>query len=423
MSALTASAASGRSAANACLNASSPGAFAASTPTRWTLRQPADPSGQPSRPIWPPSERYPIANGRSITAGTHEAHVGVLHLDEPRLEPRELTDLRPHPVAGDDEIGLELDPPPGALADHADDPVAVAQKVDHLLLVGHRQVAAQRLDELADLDADRHRRAVRPGRDIPARVAHLLEHADVLQHRVALVPEHEAPRLVPPRGGPLEHDRLDSAAMEHLREREAHDAASDDHHPNHRADATGGRAAPGSRGVARAGPDRVGSAPRRGTRRAPGRYAPDETDSEDRNVATSPLHRLSALGQSVWVDNLSRNLLEQRRARSDDPRRCRRGRHLEPHHLPEGPRRRRRVRRSASRRAPPSRRTPRRSSWRSPHRTSPTRATCSTPSGRPPEAATAMCRWRWTRGSPSTSRRPSTRRCAFTPRSTSRTSW
>lgn len=37
----------------------------------------------------------------------------------------------------------------------------------------------------------------------------------------------------------------------------------------------------------------------------------DETDSEDRNVATSPLHRLSALGQSVWVDNLSRNLLER----------------------------------------------------------------------------------------------------------------
>ena len=50
----------------------------------------------------------------------------------------------------------------------------------------------------------------------------------------------------------------------------------------------------------------------------------------------SNLHKLSALGQSVWIDYLSRQMLQSGRARADDGRGRRRRRHVEPDDLPEG---------------------------------------------------------------------------------------
>ena len=44
----------------------------------------------------------------------------------------------------------------------------------------------------------------------------------------------------------------------------------------------------------------------------------------------SPLHRLSELGQSVWIDYLSRELARERGARAACPRGRRRWRDLEP---------------------------------------------------------------------------------------------
>ena len=64
-------------------------------------------------------------------------------------------------------------------------------------------------------------------------------------------------------------------------------------------------------------------------------------EMERRSWVSSRLHRaLAELGQSVWIDSLSRELAQERRARADDERGRRRRRHVEPDHLPEGDRRR-----------------------------------------------------------------------------------
>ena len=57
-------------------------------------------------------------------------------------------------------------------------------------------------------------------------------------------------------------------------------------------------------------------------------------------MAKSRLHQLSALGQSVWIDYLSRDLLASGELERMMRRRRRRRRHLEPDDLPEGDRRR-----------------------------------------------------------------------------------
>ena len=66
-------------------------------------------------------------------------------------------------------------------------------------------------------------------------------------------------------------------------------------------------------------------------------------------MAKSRLHELSELGQSVWIDYLSRQMLQSGEARPDDGGGRRRRRHLEPDDLPEGDRRGRRLRRAAAR--------------------------------------------------------------------------
>ena len=66
-------------------------------------------------------------------------------------------------------------------------------------------------------------------------------------------------------------------------------------------------------------------------------------------MATSRLHQLAELGQSAWIDYLSRDLLRQRRARAADAEDADRRRHLEPDHLPEGDLVRGRLRRAAAR--------------------------------------------------------------------------
>ena len=66
-------------------------------------------------------------------------------------------------------------------------------------------------------------------------------------------------------------------------------------------------------------------------------------------MAKSRLNQLSELGQSVWIDYLSRAPDSQRGARADDGGGRRRRRHLEPDDLPEGDRGGRRLRRAAAR--------------------------------------------------------------------------
>ena len=63
----------------------------------------------------------------------------------------------------------------------------------------------------------------------------------------------------------------------------------------------------------------------------------------------SRLQELSAAGVSVWIDSLSREMLDSGAARRADGRRLGRRRHLEPDDLPEGARRGRPLRRAAAR--------------------------------------------------------------------------
>ena len=79
-------------------------------------------------------------------------------------------------------------------------------------------------------------------------------------------------------------------------------------------------------------------------------------------MAESRLHQLSARGQSVWIDYLSRDLLHSGRAGAADARRRRRRRDLEPDDLPEGDLAGRRLRRAAARRCSRRPTTRRRSS-------------------------------------------------------------
>ena len=64
-------------------------------------------------------------------------------------------------------------------------------------------------------------------------------------------------------------------------------------------------------------------------------------------MAKSRLHQLSELGQSVWIDYLSRDMLRSGELARLNRGRRRRRRHLEPDHLPEGDLRGRRLRRAA----------------------------------------------------------------------------
>ena len=66
-------------------------------------------------------------------------------------------------------------------------------------------------------------------------------------------------------------------------------------------------------------------------------------------MAESNLHKLSKRGQSVWIDSLSRTMLDTGEARAADEGGRRRRRDDEPDDLPEGDLRGRRVRRAAAR--------------------------------------------------------------------------
>ena len=90
-----------------------------------------------------------------------------------------------------------------------------------------------------------------------------------------------------------------------------------------------------------------------------------------------PLARLSALGQSVWIDFLSRAVNAQRAPAEADRRVLGRRRDLEPHDLPEGDGRRRRLRRGDRASSAQARTIPAESSGRSPNATSARPATSS----------------------------------------------
>ena len=60
-------------------------------------------------------------------------------------------------------------------------------------------------------------------------------------------------------------------------------------------------------------------------------------------MESSPLQALSALGQSVWIDFLSREAIRGGHLQQLIDEDSVVGRHLEPHHLREGDGRRRRV--------------------------------------------------------------------------------
>ena len=117
----------------------------------------------------------------------------------------------------------------------------------------------------------------------------------------------------------------------------------------------------------------------------------------------TPLKQLSAHGQSVWIDFLSRPFVQDGELEALVARRRRR-RHLEPDDLPGRDRRGRRLRRAAARGAQDARPSPRRSSSRSPSRTSRPPATCCARRGTRPARtpATAGSRSRSTRTSRTT---------------------
>ena len=100
---------------------------------------------------------------------------------------------------------------------------------------------------------------------------------------------------------------------------------------------------------------------RRGALRA---AAPRRSKRWRREMSESRLHRLSELGQSVWLDFVSRDLLESgglaRMVEEDAVV----GRDLQPDDLPGGDRQRRRLRRAAARVPAGARRCRRRSSFR-----------------------------------------------------------
>jgi hypothetical protein len=165
---------------------------------------------------------------RAVDRG--RAHEGQRRVGErlgARLEPGHLAHRRAHPVAGHHEVGLE-----GLLAvrpldhDPHDAPLAVAHEVGDGVLVDDRQVARERQEDLADLHRHRDGRSVRPRGDVPAAAPDLVEDADLLQGRVALVAEHVAARDVRALGHPLDHDRLHAAQAKEPRKRHAdHPAA------------------------------------------------------------------------------------------------------------------------------------------------------------------------------------------------------
>ncbi len=93
--------------------------------------------------------------------------------------------------------------------------------------------------------------------------------------------------------------------------------------------------------------------------------------------ALSPLQRLSALGQSVWVDFLSRDSIRGGHLQELIDELLRRRRHVEPDDLPEGDDRGRRLRRADPRAGNAGQRRVGDASGRSPSRTSTTRVTCS----------------------------------------------
>ena len=70
-------------------------------------------------------------------------------------------------------------------------------------------------------------------------------------------------------------------------------------------------------------------------------------EREMKHGEVSRLHKLAARGQSIWIDTLSRHLIELGRAEEDDDGRRRHRRHVEPVDLPEGARGGRRLRRAA----------------------------------------------------------------------------
>ena len=97
--------------------------------------------------------------------------------------------------------------------------------------------------------------------------------------------------------------------------------------------------------------------------------------------SSSALSRLSELGQSVWIDYLSRDLLESGELARLVQRGRRRRRHVEPVDLRAGARARRRLRRAAARAASSGARARRICSSSSPAPTSPPPAICCGPSG------------------------------------------
>ena len=137
----------------------------------------------------------------------------------------------------------------------------------------------------------------------------------------------------------------------------------------------------------------------------------------------TPLQQLSAAGQSVWIDYLSRAFVHDGDLQGAR-RPGRRRRHVEPDDLPGRDRRGRRLRRASSARSSRPRPSPRRSSSRSPSTTSATPATSCGPCGTRPARtpATAGSRSRSTRTSRTTPRARSPRPSGCTRSSTGPTS-
>ena len=137
-------------------------------------------------------------------------------------------------------------------------------------------------------------------------------------------------------------------------------------------------------------------------------------------MSKSRLHQLSELGQSVWIDYLSREMLRtgelERLMRDDAVVGITSNPTIFQKAISQGERYDEQIRACLGETD-----DPKEIFWRLARRTSATRATCSVPSGMPAKAGTATSRSRSTPTSQVTRTGRSPKRGASTPRSTGRT--
>ena len=267
-SAATPAAAGGSRALHDATSASRPGARAASRPTRSVVRQPNEPSGQLSMPMWPPFGEV----------GHRERLVGRARGSSTRSCPRPSARTRPpgrpcrarasacrrRPRPG--RWGRPRPPPGPSTATPVTRPEGSRSRptTECSWRTGTSRPARARTRPTSTAVAAEPPSGVAP---IGRPAARISSRASELGHRVVrLVAEHEAARDVGARRHPLDDDGRDAPAAQQSGQGQAHQAPSGDDHPHARLGSSASIAAPAAAQFGRA--QRVRRSPR-GRRPAP----------------------------------------------------------------------------------------------------------------------------------------------------------